>query len=188
MTGSSRTAREPLDIPRVQRALADERDRPHEASSAQALRALAGLARNTETSAVEGTLVFIRRLVEARHFASIAMFDRRVLRPSARDQAMRSVAVSQLERLGAATFMVAGQSALSASAFLHRQDALLGEWLEEAGQRLDANLALPRAPGAAGEEARSPPSPASVSPTVRAAIEARVLLRTEIEHVAPATT
>jgi multidrug resistance protein MdtO len=151
---------------------------------ARALRTLGELTRDVTSPATDARLTAIQALADARRFASIAVFEANLLRADRGHERIDESAVRRLDQLGAAAFVVADQSCDPDAS--RKLDAATSSWFEETARGFEA-----------GEQARRPPDPALIeharagipieaAPSLRAAIEARVLLQREIEHVATA--
>jgi hypothetical protein len=95
-------------------------------------------------------------------------------------------AIGRLDRLGAAAFVVAGQSCDPDAS--REIDAATSSWFEEAARGVEVGEPAPRAPEPALIEHAQAGIPVEATPSLRAAIEARVLLQRQIEHVATTAT
>ena len=155
------------------------------AAIAQALRALGNLMRDAVHPQTNVRLAAVQRLTEARHFTSVAAFEMKLLQGRARRDSFEEMAIAQLDRLATAVFVVAGQSGGEHISETSRmQDAATSAWFADAAERFAAAHSAPAAPGPASvAEAQAVP-PGVDQSSLRSAIEARVLLQREIEHVA----
>jgi len=149
---------------------------------ARALRTLGDLTRNVVSPATDTRLTAIQALADARRFVSIAVFEANLLRADGGHERIDESAVRQLEQLGAAAFVVADQSCdPDASGEL---SAATSSWFKETAHRFEAGDPAARPPDPALMEHAQAGVPVAAAPSLRAAIEARVLLQREIEHVA----
>jgi multidrug resistance protein MdtO len=152
---------------------------------AQSLRMLGDLIRDAIHPATDSRLLVVQRLTEARHFASMAVFEANLMQRPRRDERFEETMIAQLDRLTAAVFVVAGQSSRADIGEAGRkQDAAAAAWLAETGRRIMARMSAPEAPSPAALADARRSLPTTAAPSLRAAIEARVLLQREIEHVA----
>ena len=158
------------------------------AAMARAFGALADLMRDIVHPAIDARLTAMQALVEARRLVSIAVFEANLL-PGRRYARVDASAVRRLDRLGAAAFVVAGQSrsadVVDAS---QKLDVATSSWFVEAAHRFEAGDPIPAAPDDALIAQTRASLPVAAAPSVRAAVEARVLLQHEIDHVATAST
>ena len=158
------------------------------AAMARAFRTLADLMKDLVHPAIDARLTAIQALVEARRLVSIAVFEANLL-PNRRYARVDACAVGRLDRLGAAAFVVAGQSrSLDLGDVSQKLDAATSSWFEGTAHGLEVGEPAPHAPDPALMEHAQAGVPVAAAPSVRAAIEARVLLQREIEHVATAAT
>jgi multidrug resistance protein MdtO len=153
---------------------------------ARALRTLGDLTRDVMIPATDARLTAIQALVDARRFVSIAVFEANLLRASRGHERVDESAVRQLDQLGAAAFVVADQSCDPDAS--RKLDAATSSWFEETAHRFEVGEPVPRAPDPALVEHAQADVPVAAAPSLRAAIEARVLLQREIEHVVTAST
>jgi multidrug resistance protein MdtO len=150
---------------------------------ARALRTLGDLTRDVVRPAIDARLTAIQALADAQRFVSIAVFEASLLRAQPSRQRIDASAVHRLDRLGAAAFVVAGQST---DPNISREfDAAVSSWFERAAQGFAVSEPEPLAPEPALMEHAQAGVPVEAAPSLRAAIEARVLLQWEIEHVVP---
>ncbi|HTO80968.1 MAG TPA: FUSC family protein [Methylomirabilota bacterium] len=158
-------------------------------SLATALRTLGRLLTDETTGKPGSRLAVIRALGEARRFVTLAAFELRMLPARAWLERTGGVSLDALDRVAAAAFVVVDQEPPPAIAEAMRpHDQAIAAWLLACADRV--------APGGLGAAtALEPPPPDDVlvpvaddAGSVRASIEARELLRAEIEHaiVAPA--
>jgi multidrug resistance protein MdtO len=153
---------------------------------ARALRTLGDLTRDVMSPATDARLTAIQALADARRFVSIAVFEANLLRADRGHERIDESAVRQLDRLGAAAFVVAEQSR---DADVSREfDAATLSWFEETARKFELGEPAARPPEPALMEHAQAAVPVAAAPSLRAAIEARVLLQREIEHVATAAT
>ena len=156
---------------------------------ARALRTIGDLMRDVMNPASDARLPAIQAMVDARRFVSIAVFEATLLRADRGHERIGGAEVRQLDRLGAAAFVVADQShSVDGGDADRKLDAATSSWFADAARRFDAGDPPPDAPDHALIAQTQARPPAAAAPSVRAAIEARVLLQREIEHVATAAT
>jgi multidrug resistance protein MdtO len=155
------------------------------AAMARALATLGDLTRDVVRPAIDARMTAIQALADAQRFVSIAVFEANLLRAHPRRQRIDASAVHRLDRLGAAAFVVAGQST---DPDVSREfDAAVSSWFERAAHGFAADGPEPLAPEPALIERAQAGMAVEAAPSLRAAIEARVLLQREIEHVVPAS-
>jgi multidrug resistance protein MdtO len=155
------------------------------AAIAQALRALGTLVRDAVHPPADARLAAVRRLVEARQFTLVAAFEANPLPGHARRESLEEAALARLDRLATAVFVVAGQSSDQAISQTSRiQDAAAAAWFADAAQSFAAATSAPAAPGPARVAETQAVLPGVGQSSLRAAIESRVQLQREIEHVA----
>ena len=150
---------------------------------AEALAALGNLVRNAGGPRGDARLTAVQKVAEARQLVSIAMFEAPLMDRRIRQRSYEESTVQRIDRLAAATFVVAAQPGREDIGDAARtQDAAAAQWLEDAGAHLAAGETPPAPPRAsiAPTAALSPETPSSL----RAAIEARAFLQREIEHAA----
>jgi multidrug resistance protein MdtO len=153
---------------------------------AKSMRALANLMGDVVHPETDMRLVAVQNLTEARHFASIALFEMNLLEDRSRRKGIEETALAELDGLATAVFVVAGQSLQDGAETVRRQDLASSAWLAESAQRIEEGQDLPVAPSRAGiAEAHAIVSPAA-TPLSRAAVAARELLQRKIEYVASA--
>ncbi|HEV8365421.1 MAG TPA: FUSC family protein [Gemmatimonadaceae bacterium] len=151
---------------------------------AQALRALGDLIRGAAQSRVDMRLTAVQKVAEARHLVSIAMFEAHLLERGHRRESYEETAAQNVDRLAAAAFVVAAQPARADIGEAARlQDAATAKWFDDSARRVAVRRAPPPPPARPGVSAQAVLSPATPS-LLRAAIDARVFLQREIEHVA----
>jgi multidrug resistance protein MdtO len=151
----------------------------------RALGTLGDLTRDRVAPAVDTRLTAIQALADARRFVSIAVFEADLLRTDrSRDRIDESV-VHRLDRAGAAAFVVAAQATEPdiGRAF----DAAVSSWFDGAAREFKIGEPAPLAPDPALMERAEAGLAVGAAPSLLAAIEARVLLQREIEHVALAS-
>jgi multidrug resistance protein MdtO len=153
---------------------------------ARALRTLGDLMRDMMTPASDARLTAIQAMVDARRFVSIAVFEANLLRADRGHERIDESAVRQLDQLGAAAFVVADQSRDPEAS--GKLDAATSSWFEETAHRFEVGEPASRPPDPALIEHAQAGVPVAAAPSLRAAIEARVLLQREIEHVVMAST
>ena len=153
---------------------------------ARALRTLGDLMRDVMSPATDTRLKAIQALADAQRYVSIAVFEANLLRADRDHERIDESAVRQLDQLGAAAFVVADQSCdPDASGKL---DTATSSWFEETAHRFEVGEPASRPPDPALIEHAQAGVPVAAAPSLRAAIEARVLLQREIEHVVMAST
>jgi multidrug resistance protein MdtO len=154
-------------------------------SLAKALRALAPLLTPEGRAKKGAKLAVVRALSETRRFAAIAFFELRML-PRREPAVTRGGSpLGLLDRLSAAVFVVADQRAdTTLDKILRPEDETVSHWLAAAADRVAAGqpTPLPDPPSHLREAQAALPN--NTPPDVRASIEARVLLRSEIANVA----
>ena len=159
---------------------------------AQALAALGELVRSATQPLVDARLTAVQtavqRVVQARHFVSIAGFETHLLQRVRQRETFEESAVRTLDRLAAAAFVVAAQPNRSEVGDAARlQDERAAAWFSDAARRFAAGEPPP-APVHESEQADAPPDPADAAPSlVRPALAARAFLQREMQHAATAT-
>jgi multidrug resistance protein MdtO len=147
------------------------------ASLAAALRALAQL---LDTEGKAGSrLATLKAVAEARRFVTLAAFELRLLPARLWLERTGGVSIEQLDRLATAGFVVVDQTPDPALAEAARQDdQAISAWLKACAARVapGGTSALPPKPD-------MPPPEVPVSPRQRSALEARTLIRSELDHV-----
>ncbi len=155
------------------------------AAIAQALRALGNLMRDAAHPPADVRLAAVQRLTEARHFTSVAAFERNLLQGGALRKTFEQTAIAHLERLATAVFVVVGQSHdENIGEGGREQDAATSAWFAETAERFAVARSAPAAPGEDSFGTARAVQPGVDRAHLRAAVEARVLLQREIEHVA----
>jgi multidrug resistance protein MdtO len=149
---------------------------------ARALRTLGNLIRDVTSPAIDARLTAIQALADARRFVSIAVFEADLLRADRAHERIDESAVHRLDQLGAAAFVVADQSGDPHAS--RELDAATSSWFEETAHRVEVGEPAPRAPDPALIEQAQASVSVAAAPSLRAAVEARILLQREIEHVA----
>jgi multidrug resistance protein MdtO len=147
---------------------------------AQAMGTLGNLVRNAGQPLVDTRLKVVQRVVQARHFVSIAAFETHLLQRSGRPETFEERAVRSLDCLAAAAFVVAAQpnrSEVSDAARIWDEGA--ATWFSDAARHIAAGVP-PRAP----EFADAPPA---VDGTSRQAAVARESLRKEMQYASART-
>jgi multidrug resistance protein MdtO len=152
---------------------------------AQALTALGELVRNATQPRVDARLTAVQRVIQARHFVSIAAFEAHLLQRDRRES-FEETAVRSLDRLAAATFVVAAQPTRDVGEAARMQDATASAWLTDAARRVAAGE--PPAPPDRDAFAARADLPPAASSSLRAAIDARIFLQREMEYAASAPT
>ena len=152
------------------------------ACMAAALRTLGRLLTDAARPETGTRLAVIRALGQAQLFDAVAAFELRLLAARQAEAGSGGVSVASLRRLAGASFAVVNQPADADSAEgLRRQDAAAAAWF----------IAVPTgSPQTRHEAAAAFPAfhrvrtglPGDTSLTLRAAIEARALLKAEVEH------
>jgi multidrug resistance protein MdtO len=159
---------------------------------AQALAALGELVRGATQPLVDARLTAVRtavqRVVQARHFVSIAAFETHLLQRVRQRETFEESAVRSLDRLAAAALVVVAQPNRSDVGDAARlQDERAAAWFSDAARRFAAGEPPP-APVHESELADAPPGPADAVPSlVRPALAARAFLQREMQHAATAT-
>jgi multidrug resistance protein MdtO len=152
---------------------------------AQALAALGDLVRNATQPLVDTRLSAVQRVVQARNFVSIAAFEEHLLQPDDRRESFEETAVRSLDRLAAAVFVVAAQPRRDDLGETARmQDARASTWFADTARRVATGQAPPGPPDRTAVVAARAGLPASAPSSLRAALDARVFLQREMEHVA----
>jgi len=153
---------------------------------ARALRTLGELTRDVMSPATDARLTAIQALADARRFVSIAVFEANLVRAHRGHERIDESSVRRLDQLGAAAFVVAGQSCDPDAS--RKLDAATSSWFEETARGVEVGEPVPRAPDPALVEHAQAGVSVAAAPSLRAAIEARILLQREIEHVATTAT
>jgi multidrug resistance protein MdtO len=159
---------------------------------AQALAALGELVRSATQPLVDARLTAVQtavqRVVQARHFVSIAAFETHLLQRVRQRETFEESAVRTLDRLAGAAFVVAAQPNRSDIGDAARlQDERAAAWFSDAARSFAAGEPPP-APVHESELADPPPASSDAAPSlVRPALEARAFLQREMRHVATAT-
>ena len=156
-------------------------------SLSMALRTLGGLLTDEATGKPGSRLAVVRALGEARRFIAIAAFELRMLPTRAWLERTGGFSLGSLDRVAAATFVVVNQEPPAAVAqIFRRHDQATAAWLVACADRA--------APGGTGAAAiLEPPFPGEAlapfadhaSAGLRAGIEARELLQSEIKRAVP---
>lgn len=159
-------------------------------SLATALRTVGRLLTDETTGKLGSRLAAIRALGEARRFVTLAAFELRMLPARAWLDRTGGVSLDALDRVAAAAFVVVDQEAPPAiAAAVRPHDQAIAAWLLASADGV--------APGGHGAAAALEPPPADdvllssadhAAGSMRAAVEARELLRAEIEHAIIAPT
>jgi multidrug resistance protein MdtO len=149
---------------------------------AQALAALGELIRHATQPVADARLTAVQKVVEARNFVSIAAFETRLLQRGRQRETFEESAVRTLDRLAAAAFVVAAQPRSDAGEAARVQDATASAWFADAARRVAAGEP-PAPPQREASDAHAALPPAA-PPSLRAAIDARILLQREMEDVA----
>jgi multidrug resistance protein MdtO len=153
-------------------------------SVAAVLRTLGQLLTDEAQSEVGPRLAAARALGEARRFVAIAAFELEMLPARAWPERGEGLSLDALDRLAGATFVVVDQktSADIAKAVRLQDEAVL-VWLVSCADRLSTGENVARAPDESSGLCRALTALPDEAPTsLRAAIEARVLLQSEIEN------
>lgn len=146
------------------------------AALADALRALGRLVASANLPPGGARIAVIRALGEAHRLMAIAGFELRLIAAGPGAMAAETMSFDTLDRLAAAVFVVAGQeTGDEITAQVHPQDLAFAERFEVAAAELSAPATL-----AAMDPVFIPAAPVPASH--RAALEARVLLQSEIRN------
>ncbi|HTR16975.1 MAG TPA: FUSC family protein, partial [Acetobacteraceae bacterium] len=154
-------------------------------SMATALRTLGHLVTGDARSQTGPRLAVVRALAEARRLVAIAAFELRMLPAHAWPKKNKELSLCSLERLIGATFVVVDQDpGAGITDAVHQQDEAVSAWLVASADRLSTGEMTVVAPEGFSDlgpalAALSDEAPASL----RAALEARMLLQSEIEDV-----
>jgi len=150
---------------------------------ASALRALAGFFQPSAAPLHTGQRLAVAQAVaRARYLASIAALETGSLVPHPARHAVAPESIDDLDRIAAATLVVAEHRAIEApSPSLDSQDASIAAWLTAGADCLAKGAELPRPPGV---QAASEELAASSTIESRGAAEARLLLLAQIDGVA----
>jgi multidrug resistance protein MdtO len=152
---------------------------------AQAMGTLGELVRNAHRPLIDTRLTAVQRVVQARHFVSIAAFEMHLLQRGNRAESFEEMAVHSLDSLAAAAFVVAAQPNRSDIGDAARvQDEGAAAWFSDAAGRLAAGEPPP-VPGHEPELEAAHAGPVEAAPSlVRAALAARASLRREMQYAA----
>jgi multidrug resistance protein MdtO len=152
---------------------------------AQAMGTLGELVRNATQPLLDTRLTAIQRVVQARHFVSIAAFETHLLQRRSRPESFEETAVRTLDRLAAAAFVVAAQPNRSDVGEVVRvQDEGAAAWFSDAARRFAAGESPP-APGHESELEDARAAAVETAPSlVRPALVARASLRREMRYAA----
>jgi multidrug resistance protein MdtO len=154
---------------------------------AEALAALGDLVRNTGSPRVASRLTAVQKVVEAKHLVSIAMFEGHLLERRDGRTSLEETALKSVNRLAAATFVVAAQPLREDIRMVARaQDEAAGQWFADTSQRIVKQEAPPPPPPRLETHAQT--AHTATSHSSRAALDAREFLQREIEHVAATTS
>jgi multidrug resistance protein MdtO len=152
---------------------------------AQAMGALGELVRNATQPLADTRLTAVQSVVQARHFVSIAAFETHLLQRGDRPESFEETAVRSLDRLAAAAFVVAAQpSQADFGEAARTQDARASTWFADSAHRFATAQAPPGPPDRTALVAARAGLLASAPPPLRAALDARIFLQREMEHVA----
>jgi multidrug resistance protein MdtO len=151
----------------------------------RALGALGDLTRDVARPEVDARLVAVQSLSDVRRFVSIGFFEADLLRAHPGRRRIDESTVRRLDRLGAAAFVVAGQA--TDPRVGQDFDAAVSSWFERAAQGYSLGGREPPAPEPALMQHAQAAMAVEAAPSLRAAIEARVQLQREIDHVVPAS-
>jgi multidrug resistance protein MdtO len=159
---------------------------------AQALAALGELVRSATQPLVDARLTAVQtavqRVVQARHFVSIAAFETHLLQQGDRSETFEETAARSLDRLAAAAFVVAAQpSQADFGETARMQDARASTWFADTARRFATAQSPPAPPGRTALVAARAGLPASAPSSLRAALDARIVLQREMEYVASAS-
>jgi multidrug resistance protein MdtO len=127
-------------------------------------------------------LAVARAIARARHLMSLGMFETGLLAAHPARQVMGPASFEYFHRVAGAVFVVAEQFANeAASDILHAQDAAIAAWFSACAESLSAGRPLPPSPSpqALGEALAALPADAPIE--MRSALEARLMLLSEIE-------
>lgn len=154
------------------------------ASVATALRTLAQLLTGDVRSKAGPRLAAVRALGEARRFVAISVFELGLLPAQAWHETIGGLSLDAFDRLAGAAFAVVNQvTGSDAGEVLHRQDEAVSAWLATCADRLAAAETVVGTPVDWPDLGETPAELPDEAPfSRRAAIEARRLLRSEIEN------
>ena len=152
---------------------------------AQALGTLGELVRNATQPLIDTRLTAIQRVVQARQFVSIAVFETNLLQRVRQRETFEESAVRTLDRLAAAAFVVAAQpSQPKLSEAARVQDERASTWFSDAARSFAAGE-RPPAPNDESEPADADRSAVDAAPSpARAPLAARALLHREMQYAA----
>jgi len=152
---------------------------------AQALGALGELVRNASQAPGDIRLTAVQKVTEARRLVSIAAFEAHLLQRGDRPETLEETGVRNLDRLAAATFVVAAQPSQTALDETARtQDARASTWFSDAARRFAAGEPPP-APIDESELAAGRLGSQDAAPSLlRQALAARAFLRREMQYAA----
>lgn len=148
-------------------------------ATAKALRMLAALLAEAGPFKPGSRIAVVRALVDARKYAGLAAFELRMLPAPARRKQAFGYALP-LDRLAGAAFTVVDQPPLAGTVgWVQEADGATSGWLAACADQVAAGIATARPP--------TPPEmpaalPADAPARLRASVEARQFLQSEIEH------
>ncbi|GGE98657.1 hypothetical protein GCM10011611_00200 [Aliidongia dinghuensis] len=159
-------------------------------SLAAAFRALAGLMRDESEAKVGSRLAAIRALGEARRFVTLAAFELRMLPARAWLERSGGVSLETLDRVAAAVFVVVDQqtvpdwqTAPEIADAARRHDQAVAAWLGACADRVaPGGQAKPLLPEPPRPDIPSERSSMEATTSLHTALEARELLRSELEN------
>jgi multidrug resistance protein MdtO len=153
-------------------------------SQAAALRTLGELMTDAARSSIGRCLAVFRALCEARRFASIAAFELQVLAERTRQEGATGLSLDSLDRLAGATFVVVDQEICDAlTEIAQPQDEVISTWFVAAADRIATGEMATVDPdefSGLGQALAALPADAPIA--YRATLEARLLLKSEVEN------
>jgi multidrug resistance protein MdtO len=152
---------------------------------AQAVGALGEVVRNATHPLVDTRLTAVQRVVQARQFVSIAAFEAHLLQRSDRPESFEEATVRRMDRLAAAAFVVAAQpTRAEPSEAARMQDASASMWFADMARRVATGQPPPTPPDRTPLAAARDRLPVAAPSRLRTALDARIFLQREMEHVA----
>jgi len=156
---------------------------------AQALGALGEVVRSATQPLVDARLTAVQtavqRVVQARHFVSIAAFETHLLQRDDRRESFEETAVRSLDRLAGAAFAVAAQPSQADFGETPRtQDARASTWFADTARRVATGQPPSEPPDRKALVAARAGHTATAPSSLRAALDARIFLQREMEHAA----
>ncbi len=157
------------------------------ASLATVLRTLGQLLVDQAASRTGRRLAAVRALDDVRRYIAISAFELHLLPSQPPTQRIDGWSLDSLDRLVGGVFVVIGQSEPEPPELLRHHDTAVSAWFTQSADRLGHGQgAAPLAAEVANARLALPP-PTAGSTSRRAAVEARLLLQSEIEHAVAAT-